>query len=257
MRSNRIDEALYGRKYAAFTNRVSGSQCSPGSINSDLLDEASKIGEIHNQGEEFVYNYISTQSKNICTKNQLISAAIEGCKMFARTIPKYDNPAFLYGLSLIELRPNSADWSSDLPYFSATFKEVFKQILDSSGAEVLSLKSTQIRQLTSMEQLSLKMAESISIASQDYWSRNGEKWVTMLNGVGGDDFPKPDSPITTALIDWRGVRKMDISCGIGAGIAGGLAGTVAPGVGTLAGAFGGAVGGAIGGSVTEMLNQWL
>tara|TARA_R110002072_G_scaffold202675_2_gene360667 strand:+ start:18 stop:374 length:357 start_codon:yes stop_codon:yes gene_type:complete len=118
---------------------------------------------------------------------------------------------------------------------------------------MISLRKKSFSQL----QLCLKMAESIGVSSQDYWSRNGEKWLTMLNGVGGDDFPKPNLPTTAARINWRGVRKMDIAAGIGAGIAGGLAGSVAPGVGTLAGAFGGAVGGAIGGSVTDILTQRL
>lgn len=229
----------------------------------DSLNNYDKVGKLHNEGLEYVFDYLkkntpTTRSKN--RANQLRELSEKAVRKFLKK-------------KEIEL-PQTRSLESDTnlveklnPAQKVYYNRLISAVLDHS----LNYKATQKEVAKIAQEIQENLSETdaspllygtaIAKYTLEYWYMNWEKWRVEIGGVDVFTFSvmtRAESPESSNDdFSWKDVGKADIAGGVGGAVGGAATGAMAGGVGALPGAGVGAVGGAVGGSVADAVGQLL
>ncbi len=230
------------------------------------------IGNEHNKGLDYVYNYVKTEKAkgNLKSSIDFLTIAEEGTREFLKNskllqekenqkiaIKASEKPFNVYKTFAYK---NVSDvntenlWTDDV---DDVLTDIQKQILNemndivSAGYNIeniiqkLTELDVRIEELCPVEEREiLYTATAIGRHSFQYWNDNFNKWKELL-----DNHKKQFS--------WSDVGKNDVAYGVGGGAAGAIVGgSVSLGALTVPGWVAGAVGGAVGGSIGNAILQW-
>ncbi len=216
--------------------------------------EFDKIGQIHNDGLKYTYDYIVLKKTTNTTPQQVKIFAEQGVNLYlvklGLTSNYSDTKKFIDEVfkssnlqSLLDSKINQLNLTDNQKSYVDSIQTEFNNLSISQNPStfnqrLLQLEYSAINKLSDAEELSILSYLAVSRASVDYWVVNGDTWI--------DNVPHAKKPSY-----WGNVGKAD-----GKGAA---AGAGAWGVGALFGgpvtwgAFGISVGGwAVGCSIYEM-----
>jgi hypothetical protein len=222
-----------------------------------------EIGALHNEGLEYVFNYL--------VKNQATTRAANS------TVSIYQLAETAENLFLKEKGINFADTKllttrakatkSDAINLNINQKEYYDKLMAimSNYSMNYTVTQTAIAELASEIQSNLSLKDAgpllygIGVAKYTcyYWHLNRNKWaIEFGSNVMTRGKSKPKSKEESSSVDWKRLGKEDVKGAVSGAAGGAAAGALAGGAGALPGAGAGAVGGAVANSVLEAINQF-
>ncbi len=244
-------------------------------IKKDSQFDYEKIGIQHNEGLNFVYNYLNKQelNGNLKSAKNILLISEEGTYKFFQendllkdknvdiaikeasvpfTIYKSDLKSNLKSGSLDHLWPDNVD--SLLTNIQKQYLNKLDDIininqdnLDAMLTDINKLEVNIKENVPKDEQPILLSSCAIARHSFQYWHDNIDKWNKLLSN---------SSLKSIKSFSWGEVGKNDVAYGVGGGVAGAIVGgSVSLGVLTIPGWAAGAIGGAVGGSIGNAILQ--
>lgn len=227
------------------------------------LSDYEKVGKLHNEGLEYVFNYIkeNTSSTRAGTKRSNLKELSE------TAVSK-----FLKKKHLESIQTRSTYGDTDIDkilsleqkmYYDKLISVVLDRSLNYEATQKAVTRVTkEIEQsLSPTDAAPLLYGAAIAKYTLEYWYTNWEKWRVEIGGVDALTFgviTRAETPESSNDdFSWKDVGKSDIAGGVGGAVGGAATGAMAGGVGALPGAGIGAVGGAVGGSVADAVGQLL
>ena len=244
-------------------------------LNKDNQFNYEKVGIQHNQGLDFVYNYLSEQKLNGNLKNakNILSISEQGTYKFLQennlitdnnvdiAIKEASVPFAIYKSNLQNnLKSGNLEklWPDNVDSLLTNIQKQYLNKLDN----IININQGNLdAMLINIEKLEVNIKENVSTDNQpillsscaiarhsfQYWHDNIDKWNELLSNT---------SLKSIKSFSWGEVGKNDVAYGVGGGVAGAIVGgSVSVGVLTIPGWAAGAIGGAVGGSIGNAILQ--
>lgn len=203
------------------------------------LSDYDKVGKLHNEGLEYVFDYL--KKKGVITRTQsdanrlreLSDKAI--CKFFKEKKLEITQTRSLQdNIELIE-KLNS----KQKVYYDKLISVVLDHSLnyETTQKQVAEISKEIQENLTQVDASPLLYGTAIAKYTLEYWYKNWEKWRIEIGGVDALTFgpvTRTETPESSNDdFSWKEVGKADISGGVGGAVGGAVAGSVTDAIGQL------------------------